>query len=218
MHDLNDKIFSVWKPSGITSNAIIYGLRERYSLKAGHAGTLDPFAEGVVVVCTGKKTKEIQNLQLFHKKYTAKIRLGIITDTLDSDGTIVFKQKVPEIKKKDIENVLKTFVGKIMQRPPAFSALRKNNVRLYSLARKDVFLNLKPREVHVESILLKEIKDSYLTIEIVCKSGTYIRSLARDIAKSIGTCGYLDQLTREYVGVYAKDNSYLYEEILSEDI
>ena len=95
-----------------------------------------------------------------------------------------------------------------MQAPPAFSALRRNNVRLYSLARKDIFLRLKPRKAYVESISLKKLQKSSLVLEIVCKSGTYIRSLARDIGESLGTCAHLKALRRDYTGEYCKNNSY----------
>tara|TARA_Y100000768_G_scaffold388676_1_gene386079 strand:+ start:4760 stop:5422 length:663 start_codon:yes stop_codon:yes gene_type:complete len=216
--DLNDKIFSVWKPSGILSNEIIYKIRENYSIKAGHAGTLDPFAEGVIVVCTGNKTKDIQRLQLNKKKYIAKIKLGEITDTLDCDGQIVFRKQIPNISIKDINKSLNKFVGNIMQRPPAFSALRRNNVRLYKLARQGIFINLKPREVCIDSLVLKEFNKSSLIVDIACNSGTYIRSLARDISSSLGTYGYLDSLTRVCVGKYKRDNSYTYNEILNESL
>ncbi|MAX13016.1 MAG: tRNA pseudouridine(55) synthase TruB [Candidatus Marinimicrobia bacterium] len=217
-NNLNDKIFSVWKPSGILSNEIVYKIRENYSIKAGHAGTLDPFAEGVIVVCTGNKTKEIPRLQLKKKKYTAKIKLGAITDTLDCDGQIVFRKKIPNISIKDVNNCLNRFVGKIMQRPPAFSALRRNNVRLYKLARQGILINLKPREVYIDSLILKEFNKSFLIVDIVCNSGTYIRSLARDISSSLNTYGYLDSLTRQYIGKYKRENSYSYNEILNESL
>ena len=118
--DLNNKIFSVWKPSGIFSNDIIYHIREKYLVKAGHAGTLDPFAEGVVVVCTGNRTKDISNLQLNKKKYTAKIKLGLITDTLDRDGQVLYRKKIPDMSIKDINSALNGFIGRIMQRPQPF--------------------------------------------------------------------------------------------------
>ena len=214
LRNINNKIFSVWKPSGILSNDIIYAIRKKYNVKAGHAGTLDPFAEGVLLVCTGTKTKEISVLQLELKKYTAKINLGCITDTLDSDGKIIFRKDIPSLTIDGINMVLRQFTGKVMQRPPAFSAIRINNVRLYSLARNDIFLNLKPREVFIDSLTLKKNENNFLIIEVVCKSGTYIRALARDIASALGTCGYLHSLKREYIGKYNFDNSYLYKEIL----
>ena len=218
MKDLNNKIFSVWKPSNVISNDIVYKIRERYSLKIGHAGTLDPFAEGVLVLCTGTKTKEVKKIHLFEKKYTAEVKLGSMTDTLDSEGEVILTKKVPIIDARLVKKKIAPFIGKIMQSPPAFSALRKNNIRLYSLARKDILIKLKPRQVEVFSISLKKVGNNYIDIGIDCSKGTYIRSLARDIAAKIGTVGHLSSLKRLSIGDFNKEKCDKFNFLLDESL
>ena len=218
MIKLNNNIIPVWKPVDTFSNEIVYKLRDKHSLKIGHAGTLDPFAEGVLLLCTGNKTKEIDKLHSFSKRYVAEIKLGLMTDTLDRDGTVILKRPVKIKNRKVIEKKLNRFKRGYMQSPPAFSAIRKNNVRLYSLARQDIFLRLKPREVFIESIELVNLKKDTLIIDLICRSGTYIRSLARDIAEDLGTCGYLKSLKRESIGKYQKADCYSSNQLLNESL
>ena len=214
MLNLNNKILPIWKPVNTLSNEIVYNIKKKYFVKAGHAGTRDPFAEGVLIVCTGEKTKDINKIHLLNKKYLAEIEIGSSTDTLDSDGKIIIKESLPRLNKKKIKQVLDRFQGKTMQRPPAFSALRRNNIRLYSLARKDIFISLKPREIYIDSIFLKSFQKNIIKIEVVCRTGTYIRSLAKDISKELNTCGYLKSLKRSSIGEYEKNNCYSYKKIL----
>ena len=204
MGNLENKLIPVWKPKNIYSNDIVKFIREKYNVKAGHAGTLDPFAEGVLIICTGSKTKTIEQSQLLDKKYLALIALGKETSTLDLEGEIIRKSYVPELEKDKIVRILKSFEGTVMQRPPAFSALRKNNIRLYHLARKDIYVNLKPRPVKITSIKLISFSKKSIKIEVVCGKGTYIRSLARDIALKLNTYGYLKSLKRLSIGPYDK--------------
>ena len=218
MKNLENSIIPIWKPKNIYSNTIVDIVRKATKSKAGHAGTLDPFAEGVLVVCTGEKTKIIQNIQSQSKRYLARISLGKETTTLDVFGDVLKKKKVPKINIKKVDSILEDFKGKIMQSPPAFSAIRRNNVRLYSLARKDIFIKLKPREVEVFSIKVRELKDSYIDIEVECSKGTYIRSLARDIAVKIGTVGHLHSLKRLSVGAFDRKKCEDFDFILDENL
>ena len=206
MENLTNTLIPVWKPKNTYSTDIVRFIRNKYRVKAGHAGTLDPFAEGVLIIATGSKTKLIEDNQLLSKKYRGIIELGKETNTLDVLGE-TFKQKpLIDIRSDQVEKVLSSFVGTIKQRPPAFSALRKNNVRLYKLARKDVYINLKPREVEIYSIKLISFKNNLIEIEVECGKGTYIRSLARDVALKLGAYGYLKALKRLSVGPYDKDS------------
>jgi len=204
LKDLKNTLIPVWKPKNIYSNDIVAFIRKKYNVKAGHAGTLDPFAEGVLIICTGSKTKNIEENQSLNKKYLALIALGEETNTLDLEGETIRRGCIPELGEVQIKKILKSFEGIIMQRPPAFSALRKNNIRLYRLARKDIYINLKPRPVKIISIKLISFSRKSIKIEVVCGKGTYIRSLARDIALRLNTYGHLKSLKRLSIGPYDK--------------
>ena len=203
---IDDKLFSVWKPINVRTNLIVEKIRSSYNVKAGHAGTLDPFAEGILIICTGNKTKDISKAQNLSKVYLAEISLGSETNTLDIDGFIVKTKSVLHFSEHELKEVLTEFVGDILQRPPAFSALKKNNVRLYKLARKGIYINLLPRNVKINSLNLISYDDKRLTVEINCEKGTYIRCLARDIALRLGTYGHLNSLKRMSIGDYNKDS------------
>ena len=206
MENLSNTLIPVWKPKNIYSTDIVRFIRKKYHVKAGHAGTLDPFAEGVLIIATGSKTKLIEDNQSLSKTYRGVIELGRETNTLDVLGETFKEKPLIDITESKVKSVLSTFTGIIKQRPPAFSALRKNNVRLYKLARKDVYINLKPREVEIYSIELISFKTNLIEIEVKCGKGTYIRSLARDIALKLDTFGYLKSLKRLSVGPYNKDS------------
>ena len=218
MKNLENSIIPIWKPKKIYSNTVVDIVKRVSRSKAGHAGTLDPFAEGVLVVCTGDKTKSISDIQSQSKRYLARIEFGQETTTLDIFGDVLRKKKVPKIDMMEMESALKDFKGKVMQSPPAFSAIRRNNIRLYSLARKDIFIKLKPREIEVFSIKAKKLKENFLDIEVECSKGTYIRSLARDIATKIGTVGHLSSLKRLSVGVFDKKKCEDFNFILDENL
>ena len=203
---IDDKLFSVWKPINVRTNLIVEKIRSSYNVKAGHAGTLDPFAEGILIICTGNKTKDISKAQNLSKVYLAEISLGSETNTLDIDGFIVKTKSVLHFSEHELKEVLTEFVGDILQRPPAFSALKKNNVRLYKLARKGIYINLLPRKVKINSLNLISHHYKRLTVEINCEKGTYIRCLARDIALRLGTYGHLNSLKRMSIGDYNKDS------------
>lgn len=209
MSDLNNTVIPIWKPKNIYSNDIVKYIRKKYNVKAGHAGTLDPFAEGVLIICTGSKTKTIEENQSLDKKYLASIALGEETNTLDFSGEIIRRSEVCRLTKAKVKKALKDFEGEIMQRPPAFSALRRNSVRLYRLARKDIYINLKPRPVKVISIKLISFGEKFIDIEVVCGKGTYIRSLARDIALRLNTYGHLTSLKRLSIGPYDKESCHM---------
>jgi len=210
---MND-IFSVWKPVDITTYDIIRKIKEISKIKKiGHCGTLDPFAEGVVIVCKGDATKDSLFYMNKNKKYTAFIKFGAETDTLDKTGEIIKCDNKIILDSKTIRKSLDSFIGTINQIPPYYSAKKINNVKMYDLARKQIFVRLKPVQVTIENIKLIDLVDNYATIEVECKKGTYIRSLARDIAYANGTYGYLESLVRTSIGEFNISNSIYYKDL-----
>jgi len=197
-----------WKPVGLTSFDVIRTLKVFLNhVKMGHTGTLDPFAEGVLIICFGKATSQVENLMNLKKTYVGTIQLGKTTDTLDPEGKILKTCPIPEITGDKIETVLSEFTGEICQIPPMFSALKKKGVPFYKLARKGRFITPLPRKVQIYKSQLIAFSRDILTIKVECGRGTYIRSLANDISKALGTVGYLTKLVRTQVGEYDESQS-----------
>ena len=215
INNINNNTISIWKPQGITSFDVIrkfkyYNPKSKY----GHAGTLDPFAEGVLIVCREEGLKKVDYYSNLDKEYIGLIKLGIYMDTLDCMGNDIYKKTIPNLSIEHINKVLRSFKGDIMQRPPAFSALKINGVRLYELARQGIFIHKKPRKVTIHNInLLKFNNKDEIEFKVLCSKGTYIRSLARDIASKLNTCGFLKTLKRSKIGNYNISNSIHYSEI-----
>ena len=210
MENNQDNIFPVWKPQMLSSGDVVKTIKSKLNLrKVGHCGTLDPFAEGILIVVSGSETARSDEYMSYIKTYQTIITLGTQTDTLDSTGTIIRSRPVLNEKynQEFIENILSSFVGTINQRPPSFSAKKINGVRLYKLARKDVFIHLKPIEVIIEDIKFISFEDNQLSLEIKCQKGTYIRQLGYDIAKAMGTTGHLKSLIRTQIGSFSYKNS-----------
>jgi len=201
-------IYSIYKPVGWTSFDVVKKIkgitRER---KVGHAGTLDPFAEGVLIIGTGKDTKQLSDISSSKKSYKATLKLGKRTETLDNEGPIVEKKNVPDLNKVDVEKVLTTFKGDYIQTPPMFSAKRVNGIRLYKLARKNIKVSRDPVKVKIFEIALNSYKNKEIDFSVTCSKGTYIRVLAKDIAIKLKTIGYLTKLVRIKVGQYKVDES-----------
>ena len=208
MIDQNGYIVSIWKQPDWTSNDVIKFLKPLISpLKVGHAGTLDPFAEGVLVLCAGKMTKQVSKIMDYEKQYLVDIQFGKRTDTLDCTGKVIKVKDCESLNKSKVLDVLKDFVGEIKQIPPMFSALKHQGQRLYSLARKGIRVEREARKIYIKNIdLINCCKDS-ISIKVNCGKGTYIRSLARDIAYSLNTEGYVSKLIRTKVGLFNKKNS-----------
>ena len=176
--------------------------------RIGHSGTLDPFATGLLIL--GISRKFTKNLSIFQKKdkeYIATLRLGAESDTFDREGSIVEK-KVEEIpERKEIEEVLKSFLGEIEQIPPAFSAKKIKGKKLYESARKGIKVKPKPQKVKIYEISILEYKFPHLKIKVKCSSGTYIRCLANDIGKKLGCGAYVDELIRTKIGELSIENA-----------
>jgi tRNA pseudouridine55 synthase len=197
------------KPAGITSHDVVDKLREITKIKKiGHAGTLDPFATGLLILGIGREfTKKLSVFQKKNKEYIATLKLGAESDTFDKEGKIVEKkvEKIPE--RKEIEEVLKSFLGEIEQIPPAFSAKKIKGKKLYELARKGIKVEPKPQKVKIYEISILEYNFPYLKIKVKCSSGTYIRSLANDIGKKLGCGAYVEDLIRTKIGEFSIENA-----------
>ena len=171
-------------------------------LKVGHAGTLDPLATGVLIVCTGRATKRIEELQSGTKEYYATIRLGATTPSYDLEKSIDATYPTEHITREMVEQVLERFKGKIEQVPPTFSACKVDGKRAYEMARKGNEVELKPKTLVIDEIELTECNLPDITIRVVCSKGTYIRALARDIGEALQSGGHMTALRRTRVGQY----------------
>ena len=175
--------------------------------KVGHSGTLDPFADGVLVLGVGKSTKKLSNIIQFDKTYEGIIKLGEKTDSMDLTGNIVEEKEVCEISDQSLIDCEKNFDGELLQRTPMYSARKINGVRLYKLARKNIEIKTNPKLINIKSLKIDSLDENTLKITVNCSSGTYIRVLAEDIAEYLGTVGHLISLTRLSVGEYRLDES-----------
>ena len=202
-----DKIIPVWKDRGISSYDVIRKIKKNIlNVKIGHCGTLDPFAEGILLICIGSATKQVENLMSYEKIYEAKIFIGKETDTLDITGNVIKEHRIPPINKNKIENALKHFDGKIFQSPPYYSAVKFHGVRLYKFARNDIHIRKKPREVVVNNIKILNFDDDSVSLRISVGKGFYIRSFAKDLAAKLDSFGHLQELKRVSIGPYNKSS------------
>lgn len=207
MNILQGEIFCIDKPLGWTSFDAVKRLRGALSrrmgikkLKVGHAGTLDPLATGVMIICTGRATKQIDTLQAGVKEYIADIRLGATTPSFDLEHEIDATYPTEHITRQSVEEVLKSFVGTIEQVPPAFSAVKVDGKRAYDMARKGREVELKAKTLVIDDIELLDCNLPDIRIRVVCSKGTYIRALARDIGEALQSGGHLTALRRTRVG------------------
>lgn len=169
-------------------------------IKIGHAGTLDPLATGVLIVCTGKKTKEIDNFQYQTKEYVAELALGATTPSFDLETEVDATYPTEHITRELVEETLKKFLGEIQQVPPAFSAVKINGKRAYEYARKGQEVEIKPKTLVIDEIELMEYSQTAIKIRVVCSKGTYIRGLARDIGEALKSGAHLTLLVRTRIG------------------
>lgn len=175
-------------------------------IKVGHAGTLDPLATGVMIICTGKATKRIEEFQYQTKEYIANIKLGATTPSYDLEHEIDATYPTSHLTKELVEKTLKTFIGEIQQIPPSFSACKIEGKRAYDLARKGEEVNLKPKLLVIDDIELLDCNLPDISIRVVCSKGTYIRALARDIGEALNSGAHLTGLIRIRVGNITLDD------------
>lgn len=207
MDFLSGEILCIDKPLGWTSFDAVKRVRGALTrrlgvrkLKVGHAGTLDPLATGVMIVCTGRATKRIEELQAGVKEYIATIALGATTPSFDLETEIDATYPTDHITREEVEKVLRSFTGTIQQVPPAFSACKVDGKRAYKSARAGVEVELKPRTLVIDEIELLEYAPESITVRVVCSKGTYIRALARDIGAALASGAHLTALRRTRVG------------------
>ena len=193
------------KPEGVTSNAALQVVKQLYKAhKAGHTGSLDPLATGLLPICFGSATKVSSFLLDADKEYLVTGQLGTSTDSGDADGLVLIENKPVKLEQSHLNNVLARFEGKIQQIPPMYSALKHKGRRLYELAREGIEVPREPRSVTIHSLSLEKIQGSKLTLKVNCSKGTYIRTLIEDIAQELGTIGHVTQLRRLGVGPFSK--------------
>lgn len=208
MDFISGEILKIDKPLGWTSfdavkrlrGAIQKRLRVR-KFKVGHAGTLDPLATGVLIVCTGRATRSIDSLQAGEKEYVATLRLGATTPSFDLETQIDATFPWQHIDEELVRSVLPRFTGEVLQVPPVYSAVKVDGKRAYSFARKGREVELKPKQLVIPEIELLSLQDDILRLRIVCSKGTYIRALARDIGRALDSGAHLTALRRTRVGV-----------------
>ena len=200
-------IYNIYKPKDFSSFSVVKQVKRITREKVGHSGTLDPFADGVLVLGIGKSTKKLSDIIQYDKTYEGVIKLGEKTDTKDLTGTIVEEKEVPNISDIDFSKISESFLGVQMQETPMYSARKVNGVRLYKLARKNISVKRNPKQIEIKYLECTAIYSNLLHIKVECSSGTYIRVLAEDIAKKIDTIGHLIKLTRTTVGSFSLDDS-----------
>lgn len=213
---LNGQVLLVDKPLDWTSfqavNKLKYKLKREFHLpkkfKIGHAGTLDPRATGLLIVCTGKFTKKIPEIQDAPKEYIAEIKIGVQTESYDTEKPEILHADYSHITEDFIQETLAKFVGEIEQKPPVFSAIKIDGNRAYDLARAGQEVEMKSRKTTIHYLNNIEIHLPYVTFTVGCSKGTYVRSLAHDIGQSLGVGAYLIQLRRTKIGEYHVENAH----------
>lgn len=207
------------KEKGLTSrqevNNISHLLKEK---KAGHIGTLDPFADGLLIVLLGKATKISPFLEGMDKTYMATLKLGSKTDSGDLTGNIIENKDIPSLNKEDLENVFKSFLGKQTQIPPMYSALKVNGKALYKYAREGKEIERKKREITIYELKLLSYENNEITFISKVSKGTYIRTLGEDIAEKLGTVGHLTKLTRLSIGPYSLEQAKKAKDVSESDL
>jgi tRNA pseudouridine55 synthase len=212
-----DRIFAAYKPLGMTSHDVVARIRRELprGVKVGHAGTLDPLAEGVLVIAIGNATKRIATEVAKEKEYIATIKLGAESTTDDDEGEKTIHADAVAPTEEAIRTALHAFIGTVEQVPPVYSAVKLSGTAAYALARKGHDVELKPREVRIDGIEILEYEWPILTLKITTGPGVYIRAIARDLGRALHTGGYLIHLLRTRVGEYTSDEAVKLEDITS---
>ena len=203
------------KPSGITSSKLVQVIKKTFSLnKIGHTGTLDPLATGLMVLCVGQATKFSQFLLVKDKSYRVSIKLGVATDTFDAEGLVTSEKDVNHVTRDLIEASLTNFQGEIEQIPPMYSAIKKNGVPLYKMARRGLKVDLEPRKVRIYEIKMLGFDGKFLDLKVCCSKGTYIRTIAADLGDVLGCGAHVVELRRLSVGTYDEKDMLTFDELV----
>ena len=211
----NGEIILIDKELNWTSFDVVSKLRNSIKkkldlkkIKVGHAGTLDPLATGLLIICTGKMTKRIDEFSCLNKTYTGKITIGSTTPSYDLETKPNVYYPTDHVNDELIQNTAKKFIGKILQKPPIFSAVKKDGVRLYKLARRGVDVKVEKREITIHDLTITSINFPEIEFSVCCSKGTYIRSLANDFGKELGSGAHLSELRRTSIGEYSVYKSF----------
>jgi len=213
-----DGILLVDKPTGWTSSDVVVKIRNHFKLrKVGHGGTLDPLATGLLVVLIGKGTKLSDQVMQGDKTYEGTIHLGVTTDSQDRDGTVISEKDSSHITQKRVEKAIQNYLGDIEQIPPMVSAIKKDGVALYKLARKGKTVERKPRKIHIYRYDILEFNNPFVRFCVESTKGTYVRTLAHDLGNDLGVGGSLDALRRTHSGSLDVAQAYSLDHILKQD-
>ena len=220
---LDGQLLLIDKPKTWTSfdvvNKIRYTLRDytgKKKIKVGHAGTLDPLATGLLIVCTGKSTKRINQVQGLDKEYVATIKLGAETPSYDAETEESHIHDISHLTIDQVEEAMHSFIGQIDQIPPIYSAVKQDGKRLYELARKGEEVEVKSRQVHIHEFEMLENKWPEILAKVTCSKGTYIRSLAHDLGRKLGVGAYLTDLIRTSIGSYQLSAAWNLDEFIAQ--
>lgn len=209
------ELLLVDKPAGWTSFDVVNKLRRAYGgMKMGHAGTLDPIATGLLIICTGRKRKEIEQFMGLDKEYVATMRLGVVTASYDTETPVVRERPTAGIDEAAIRAAAAEFVGVQQQVPPMWSAVKSNGRRLYELARKGIEVERAPREIRIGSLSVDRIAMPEVVMTVACSKGTYIRTLVYDIGERLGCGGTMTALRRTRIGPYRIEDARTVEELV----
>lgn len=211
------KVLLIDKPLEWTSFDVIRKMRNLLRIKKiGHAGTLDPLATGLLIVCTGKFTKKINEYMAQEKEYTGTFTLGAVTPTYDLESEPQDHKPFEHITKEEIEKATAAFTGEIMQLPPAHSAIKVDGKRLYQLARQGKEVKLEPRKIFIKEYHIEKLEGPLVHFRVVCSTGTYIRSLAQDMGQALGCGAYLSSLRRTRIGDFLASDATTMEDFEKE--
>ncbi|MEA3560323.1 MAG: tRNA pseudouridine(55) synthase TruB [Candidatus Omnitrophota bacterium] len=209
-----DGILIVNKPAGLTSHDVVDFIRKRFRIKkAGHAGTLDPLATGVLIILLNKSTKLSSRIMNDAKEYEVTLKLGVSTDSGDADGRILSKSNKTNVERKRLQAAIEGFLGDVEQIPPMVSALKYKGKRLYQLARKGIEVPRKPRLIHIFKIEIIEFNLPFIGLRVLCSKGTYIRTLCSEIGQVLGCGAYAERMRRIRSGDYHIQDSLTFDEL-----
>lgn len=208
-------VFLVNKPKGLTSHDVVARIRKRGGFsRVGHGGTLDPMATGVLPVFIGRSTRLSELLHAWDKSYRFEITFGVTTDTGDAEGTVLRQVEFDRVQSEEIEALIPGFLGKRQQKPPMFSAVKKNGVPLYRLARKGIEIEREARSIEVYALSVLEVMDKKASFHLKCSKGTFVRTLAQEIGDALGLGGHVSVLERDGFGRFRTEDTVCLDELL----
>jgi tRNA pseudouridine55 synthase len=219
MEEFNNKLFVIDKAVGPTSFAVVAAFKSAARLrKVGHTGTLDPLAQGVLLLCTGTATRAVEHFMNLEKEYQFDVCLGVETDTLDREGRVVREAPCPDLPKEEILAAARSFVGEYELTPPAYSALKHNGRRLYEMARAGESPVVPNRKVRIYDFEVVSIELPVVTCRIRCSRGTYVRSLAKDLGGKLGVPAHIDCIARNRIGPFKKSQGFPSQRLFDREI